>query len=506
MYGGATVLGLRWRVAAITLALIGATMLLASPALAVGGTQPLQTAVSAMADSVQGARTALANGDLGTARADGQAAEHSWEGVESPIARRDPRAESRVDQALDAANAALDANPPPADTAALLDRLQAALHDLNQALAVAPEAPAANGSQIGIGDAINLLQRTDQSLANGDLGAARQSFDTFQQQWPLLETQLSVESPSTYHQLESQLPSVATSLSGSAANATSARQTVGQMIGELQAVGGQEEQYGPLDAAITLLREGLEALLVIGALLALVTRAGRADLRWQIWAGGGVGIVASLAVAAALQVVFTHFAVGLNRELLEGVTGLGAAAMLLYVSYWLHQQSSLADWRKFLASRTGAALAAGNTFLLPLLAFLAVFREGAETVVLYAGMAASISLHDMILGMGIGLIGLAALGVGLFGFGLRLSLKPFFRVISILLYYLAFKFVGTGIHALQVAGALPATSADYLPSLGAIGLFPTWQTTTAQVLLVAVAVAAIVWVAKAQRRAPEVGG
>jgi high-affinity iron transporter len=490
---------LRWRITALAVALIVAPLFLVSPAFADGDTQSLLSTVSTMIQRTRDAQSSLSSGNVDAARAAGDSVEQSWESIERAVAERSPRAESQVDEALDHANEALKSDPPAPDAATRLDQLQSALTALSQALQTGASAPAPSSEQATIGEGIRLLRDADTALDAGNIVAAKRSFDAFRELWPMLETRVLVQSPDLYHKLEAQMTAVESSLSASPPDSATANRTVEQMTVEMLSLVSQEEHYGPFDAAITLLREGLEALLIVGALLALVTRSGRPDLRWQVWAGAGAGVLASLAVAALLQVVFSHFAVGLNREMLEGVTGLGAAAMLLYVSYWLHQQSSLDDWRKFLASRTGAAIASGNFILLPSLAFLAVFREGAETILLYAGMVAAISLRDLILGMAIGLVALIGIGVALFGFGLRLSLKPFFRVISVLLYYLAFKFVGTGIHALQVAGALPATSADYLPSLGMIGIFPTWQTTVAQALLVAAAVITIAWLAAIQR-------
>ncbi|GAC1465903.1 MAG: hypothetical protein NVSMB70_11670 [Chamaesiphon sp.] len=138
------------------------------------------------------------------------------------------------------------------------------------------------------------------------------------------------------------------------------------------------------------------------------------------------------------------------------------------------------------------ALATNSIFSLALLAFLAVYREGAETVLFYIGIAPSISQTDLLLGLGLGLLVLAGCAALMFGLGLRIPLKPFFLVTSLLIYYLGFKFVGTGIHSLQVAGILPASPANFLPSWEGLGLYPTWETTLVQLAIFIVAVA-VVW-------------
>jgi len=123
---------------------------------------------------------------------------------------------------------------------------------------------------------------------------------------------------------------------------------------------------------------------------------------------------------------------------------------------------------------------------LALISFLAVFREGAETSLFYIGIAPAIATRDLALGIGLGTVALVAIGVVMLVFGLRIPLRPFFLVSSLLLYYLAFKFIGTGIHALQVSGVLSATPAA-VPSWEPIGLFPTWETTLPQLALLVIA-------------------
>src|SRR5262249_47949903 len=165
---------------------------------------------------------------------------------------------------------------------------------------------------------------------------------------------------------------------------------------------------------------------------------------------------------------------GEHRELLEGITGLIAAAMLLYVTYWLHSQTSLGAWQRYIRERTTAALATGSLFGLGLLSFLAVFREGGETVLFLIGMTGKIATGDLLLGLAIGFAFLAVVGVLLTIVGVRIPMRPFFAVASVLTFYLCFKFVGTGLHALQVADVLQARTASFLPASDTLGLFPTW--------------------------------
>jgi high-affinity iron transporter len=267
--------------------------------------------------------------------------------------------------------------------------------------------------------------------------------------------------------------------------------TLQAMRQELAPLVDEPARYGVLDAAIILLREGLEALLVVAALLAFLSKSGHADKQRWIWTGAGVGVLLSIGVALVIQRVFSSATAGASRELVEGLTGLVAAAMLLYVSYWLHSKSSMRAWQKYVRERTSTALAGGGMFSLSLISFLAVFREGAETSLFYIGIAPSIAGQDLALGIGLGTLALTVIGAVMLVFGVRIPLRPFFLVSSLLLYYLAFKFIGTGLHALQVAGVLPATPAA-VPSWDPIGLFPTWETTVPQLALLVIAAGVLI--------------
>jgi high-affinity iron transporter len=235
---------------------------------------------------------------------------------------------------------------------------------------------------------------------------------------------------------------------------------------------------------------------VIGALTAFLRRSGNADKQHWIWGGAGIGVVLSIGLALVLQQAFERAGAGLGSELVEGSVGLIAAAMLFYVSYWLHSKARLGAWQAYIRHKSTAAVARGSMLSLGVVALLAVFREGAETAVFYLGIAPSISPSDLVLGLGLGVASLAAIGAALLLIGLRLPLRPFFLASSALIYYLGFKFVGTGLHALQVAGVLRATPGP-LPSSDALGVYPTWETALTQLLVLAAA-AVVLWLTTRQ--------
>ncbi len=243
------------------------------------------------------------------------------------------------------------------------------------------------------------------------------------------------------------------------------------------------------DAALVLLREGLEALLVLLALVALLSKSGQSAQRQWVWLGGAVGLVAAVLLGLLVKLFFQQLLTHTRQEVLEGITGLVAAGLLFSVSFWLHRRAAIAAWQTFLQEQAQAALARGQIFSLAFLAFTAAFREGAETVLFYVGLAPSLAPKDLWLGIGLGALILGGMAVLLLQVGLKLPLKAFFRGLSLLIFYLGFKFLGSGLHALQAASWLPTTPLAGLPRLRWLGIYPTWQTLLPQLAVLAIAIA-----------------
>ena len=220
--------------------------------------------------------------------------------------------------------------------------------------------------------------------------------------------------------------------------------------------------------------------------------------------GTAAGLLASIGTALVINLAFAHLAVGSDRELLEGIVGLAAAGMLFYVSYWLHRKSALGAWQSYIRDTANSALASNNVFSLALLAFLAVYREGAETVLFYLGIAPKISQADLVGGLALGSAVLVGVAILMLGIGLKIPLRPFFLVTSGLIYLLGFKFVGQGIHALQVAGIITTSSARALPTSDILGLYPTWETLLAQLALVVLAISLVLYTRWQNQPSPEV--
>lgn len=249
-------------------------------------------------------------------------------------------------------------------------------------------------------------------------------------------------------------------------------------------------------AFVIMLREGLEAILIVGALVAVLVKAGASERRREIGQGVVVAIGASLVTAAGFATLFRSAAA--SQEILEGATMLLAAAVLFWVSYWLVSKVESRAWTTFVRSRVDRALSGGG-FALGAVAFLAVYREGFETVLFYAALFAGTDGAPVAVG---GVLGGIAAGVGVLlivyftvqHYGVRIPLKPFFTATSGLLYLMAFSFAGQGVAELQSAGVIGVTPVEWLPAVPFLGVFPTVQTALSQLVLATALVGALLWV------------
>lgn len=240
-----------------------------------------------------------------------------------------------------------------------------------------------------------------------------------------------------------------------------------------------------LQSLLIILREGFEAILVIGAIVAFLIKTGHRERLRSIWLGTGLALAASGVTAVIFATALR--ALPASREIIEGATMLIAVAVLFSVSYWLISKVEAAKWQQFIREKVTTALAHGGGAALAFVAFLAVYREGAETALFYQALfteGAGNSL-PVALGIVVGGLGLAFIFVLFHRYGVRIPLRPFFAVTSALLYYLAFVFMGKGIRELQEGNVVSITPIPGLPHVDAMGLYPTVETLGAQLVLVA---------------------
>ncbi|MFN3988230.1 MAG: FTR1 family protein [Rhodocyclaceae bacterium] len=251
-----------------------------------------------------------------------------------------------------------------------------------------------------------------------------------------------------------------------------------------------------VSALVILLREGAEAILVVAAILAFTRRAGRRDAsRWV-----HVGWVAALALGVVTWLVSSHLVEisGASREITEGVTALVAAAMLLYVGYWLHSKSHSQAWQKFIGDKVSNTLSAGTVWTLGLISFLAVYREAFETVLFYQALAAQAGPqgHSALLGgLALGAALLIIVAWAILRASVKLPIRLFFSTSGILLVILAVIFTGQGVAALQEAGSIGSNAVSFV-RLPLLGIYPTLQTLGAQIVAVLCSVFALRWAAR----------
>lgn len=254
-----------------------------------------------------------------------------------------------------------------------------------------------------------------------------------------------------------------------------------------------------VSALVILLREGAEAILVVAAILAFLARAGRADARRWVHAGWIAALVLG-AVTWAISGYVVQIS-GASREITEGVTALVAAAMLLYVGYWLHSKSHSAAWQQFIGAKMSSALSSGTVWTLALISFLAVYREAFETVLFVQALSAQAGPdgHAALFGgLALGSVLLVAVAWAILRASVELPVGLFFSVSGILLLVLAVVFTGQGIAALQEAGKIGADAVRFI-SVPLLGIYPTLQTLTAQAVAIILSALGLWWATRAAR-------
>ena len=255
-------------------------------------------------------------------------------------------------------------------------------------------------------------------------------------------------------------------------------------------------------AFLILIREGLEALLVVAAVIAYLVKSG--NKRFAKWIY--LGVVAGLAGSGLVAVLFTFLFGGSGpiQEISEGVCALIATLMLLWTSNWMLNKSSVEAWNNYIRNKTeavvagaqskvesGQGLGLGMVTSLAMLSFLAVFREGAETVIFYESIY---SMSQDAHGMWVGGLTAAAVLIVIFLIlrftSVKIPIGPFFLVTSILMAALVVIFAGGGIHALIEGDLIEGTYLSIVPTNDWIGLYPYVETIAAQVIA-AIAVVAL---------------
>lgn len=330
------------------------------------------------------------------------------------------------------------------------------------------------------------LAEAANAYVRGDHAAARDAaIKGYLEGFELVEASLANVDPGLMREIERRMLELRAAIERGAP-ASDIRKAVVEIDGLLETA---EEKTGgeglsPVTAftasLVILLREGLEAILVLAAIIAFVAKTGRRDALPWVHAGWIAALV--LGFVTWLVAAFAVEISGASRELTEGVTALAAAAMLLYVGYWLHEKSYAQAWTRFIREQVGQALAKRTLWAMAGVSFLAVYREMFEIVLFYQALwaqAGDAGRGAVLGGMGAAAVALAILGFALFRYSMRLPMGLFFGATSALLALLAVVFTGHGIAALQEAGAIGVTSLSFDP-IPLLGIYPSGEAIGAQ--------------------------
>ncbi len=253
-------------------------------------------------------------------------------------------------------------------------------------------------------------------------------------------------------------------------------------------------------AMVILLREGLEALLVIAALAAFLVKTGRRDaLRWLY-----SGVLVALLFGAVTWWASTHIIniSGMQREMTEGIAALLAAAVLFYVGFWMHSKTGVTQWKEFIENNIQKALNKSTLWGLSGLAFIAVYREILETVLFYQALwiqTEESGQHMIFTGFLVASAILAVVAWFILRFSTRLPLRQFFAVTSIFMFLMAIVFAGKGIAALQEAGKLSIDPVSF-PTIDLLGIYPNIQGLLVQSALLIIAI--LMWL-KSNKSKPQ---
>lgn len=263
--------------------------------------------------------------------------------------------------------------------------------------------------------------------------------------------------------------------------------------GETAAVQEETSKSDPrlltfLGAFGIIIREGLEAILVIAAIIAYLTKSGNTRNLKNVYIGAGAGVIASFIAAAILGWAKQAFvSAGLAQEIIEGITALIAVCVLFYVSNWMISKAEAASWSRYIDGKVQSSVEQGSSFALAFTAFLSVFREGAEVVLFYQPMLSEGNPGMVWAGFGAGCVLLVFIYLAITRLSIKLPIKVFFTATSILMAIMCVSFLGSGIKELAEGNVFDLTlRVPGIPENDVIqifGIYPWLETLVPQMIL-----------------------
>lgn len=329
---------------------------------------------------------------------------------------------------------------------------------------------------IDLKGAIDILVKAKEQFNNNNLNEAKLNIKKFIEIWPSVEGEVQTRNTSLYTKIETELPVIM--VKGD-------YQKLDNIVNDLLKIDTTSE-YTLIDASLILLREGLEALVIIIALVSSMNAIGYKKGIKYVWGGAILGIFTSIVMSFILTNLFPSISSATNREILEGLVGIVAVFVMISVGLWLHSKSNIKSWNEYINKNIDKAINSGSFISIFSLSFLAVFREGAETILFYTGIIPFITMKNLIFGLLLAFLVLIIVGLILIFATNKIKLHNLFFILTYLIYILSFKMLGVSIHMLQVIGYIPLTIINNFPTIEFLGIYANYQVIFSQVLLLLV--------------------
>ena len=335
--------------------------------------------------------------------------------------------------------------------------------------------------------------RLQESLAAARAGktaeATRLGLSAYLDGFEPLEPKLSARNKELMLEIETGMLSYRAALSGGKLNeaeGAAARLDALFSQAETELSAGASDATTTFAGALTiLLREGVEALLIVVGMIAFLRKADRADLLPHVHAGWVSALMAGgLTWFMATYVVSIS---GADREVTEGLSSLFAAAVLLGVGLWMHQKSSAGRWQAYLKDKLSSAMSRRSAWALFGLSFIAVYREVFETVLFFSALAVDGHRSALLGGLACGVAALAVIAWLMLRSSARMPIGKFFAASSILVAAIAVVLAGKGVGGLQEAGWVSAHPITW-PHIQVLGVYPTAETAVAQMVVLLIAI------------------
>ena len=421
---------------------------------------------------------AIASQDLEAVREAYNKMNSTWTINEAVVRDHSTAHYGQVETAISFLRSSIETEPTNFDT------IQASFDDLKKAISNFVEGTevATTSSNLTLKDGIDLLKKALTQFQAGQDSEATATMKEFITIWPTIEGSVSTTNPSLYTKVESESPVIMVKGKDS-----EYQEKLSSLIAELSQI-DTSTSYNAFDAMLILLREGVEALLIVMALVTTLKAAKmRQGLKW-VYGGAFAGIVASLLIAYILQIAFPAVTSGTNREIIEGAVGIFAVIMMILIGIWLHSKSSVKKWNTFMESQMQTVTKTGSFLSMFALSFLAVFREGAETILFYVGILPRISSFDFVLGISLALLVLVVIAFVMNKASQFFLPHKVFFILTWMIYALAFKMTGVSIHALQLTNMIPNHLISGFASIDILGIYPSWEGLAGQALFIIVVI------------------